>query len=124
MDRHVRAQYNAETDLRAVSLDLARARHLYALDAPELVFSFYLERPVTVLPSYRDFEQRLQRGGEGGYLIIAERAVPTALPEPLRLVSTALVNGRRMSILGDPAPLRNSSRETTPLRPQQHARGE
>jgi 4-amino-4-deoxy-L-arabinose transferase-like glycosyltransferase len=115
MDRHVRAQYNAETDLRAVSLDLARARHLYALDAPELVFSFYLERPVTVLPSYRDFEQRIQRGGEGGYLIIAEHAVPTALPEPLRLVSTALVNGRRMSVLGDPARRRNSSRETTPL---------
>jgi len=115
MDSRVRAQYNAATDLRAVSLDLARAKHLYAFDAPELVFSFYLGRPVTILRSYRDFEQRIRRGGEGEYLIIAERAVPTVLPEPLRLVSTALVNGRRMSILGDPAPLRTSSRETTPL---------
>ncbi len=115
MDSRVRAQYNAATDLRAVSLDLARAKHLYAFDAPELVFSFYLGRPVTILRSYRDFEQRIRRGGEGEYLIIAERAVPTVLPEPLRLVSTAVVNGRRMSILGDPAPLRSSSRETTPL---------
>jgi len=115
MDSRVRAQYNAATDLRAVSLDLARAKHLYAFDAPELVFSFYLGRPVTILRSYRDFEQRVRRGGQGEYLIIAERAVPPVLPKSLRLVSTALVNGRRMSILGDPASRRNASGETTPL---------
>src|SRR5262249_57086448 len=115
MDSHVRAQYNAATDLRAVSLDLARAKHLYAVDAPELVFSFYLERPVTILRSYREFERRIRRGGEGEYLIIGERGGPTGVPEPLRLVSTAGVDGRRMVILGQPAPLRQSFTATTPL---------
>src|SRR5262249_16624850 len=98
MHSHVPAQYNAATDLRAVSLARARARHLYAIDPPEVVFSLYPEPPVTILRRYRDFERRIRRGAESACLIIAEPAVPTVLPEPLRLVSTALVNGRRMAI--------------------------
>ena len=31
------------------------ATRVYAVDAPELVFSFYLERPVTILSAYQAF---------------------------------------------------------------------
>jgi len=36
----------------------AGADGLYAVDVPELVLTFYLDRPVTLFPSYGDLERR------------------------------------------------------------------
>lgn len=100
VDSYARTRHNAATDLRAASHALAHATRLYAVDAPELVFAFYLERPVTILPHYRDFASRLQ-SGHGEYLVIAERTVPASVPASLERVATAAVGGRRYVILGD-----------------------
>jgi len=64
------------------------ATRVYAVDAPELVFSFYLERPVTIPSAYQAFAARPQPG-HADYLTVAERATPTALCEPVRRVATA-----------------------------------
>jgi len=104
IDSAARARSNAATDLRDSGRHLVTATRVYAVDAPELVFSFYLERPVTILSAYQAFATRPQPGN-ADYLIIAERAIPTALCEPVRRVATATVHRRRFAVLdGGPPP--------------------
>jgi len=98
IDSYARARHNARTDLDAASRELSRATRMYAVDVPELVFAFYLERPVTILPAYHDFEVRA-RHGDADLLIIAERAMPASLGDDLHQVATAVVDRRRLSIL-------------------------
>jgi 4-amino-4-deoxy-L-arabinose transferase-like glycosyltransferase len=98
VDSYARARHNARTDLDAASRELSRATRVYAVDAPELVFAFYLERPVTILPAYHDFEAR-SRPGHEELLIIAERAMPASLGDDVHRVATAVVDRRRLSIL-------------------------
>ncbi len=91
------ARHNAATDLRAIAGELQKTpAPLYAVDAPELVFAFHLERPVLLLSSYQAFVQRGQEG-EDGYLIIADRAVPASRTK-VRLVASGLVQRRQFSV--------------------------
>jgi hypothetical protein len=99
VDAHARARHNAATNLVPAVRELSQARRVYAVDAPELVFSFYLERPVTVLSSYRDFEAGVRKG-QDGRLIIAERATGPTLTDALHRLPAAVVGGRRFVILG------------------------
>jgi len=93
-------RYNAATDLRAiVGLAQARTKPLYAVEVPELVFTFYLEQPVTGLPDSRQFEA-LVDGGRDGYLVIADRVLPASEAPRLQRLGRGLVNGRAFSILG------------------------
>jgi hypothetical protein len=105
IDSAARVRFNAATDLRDAGRYLATATRVYAVDAPELVFSFYLERPVTILSTYQAFAARPQPG-HADHLIIAERATPTPLCAPVRRVATATVHRRRFAILdgGHPQP--------------------
>ena len=98
VDAYARARHNAATNLVPAVRELSQARRVYAVDAPELVFSFYLQRPVTVLASYRDFEAGVQHG-QDGRLIIAERAVGPTLMRALPRLPAAIVGGRRFVIL-------------------------
>ena len=98
VDAYARARHNAATNLVPAVRELSQARRVYAVDAPELVFSFYLQRPVTVLASYRDFEAGVQHG-QDGRLIIAERAVGPTLMRALPRLPAAVVGGRRFVIL-------------------------
>jgi 4-amino-4-deoxy-L-arabinose transferase-like glycosyltransferase len=89
---------NTVTGLPAIVRELQGSEApVYAVDAPELVFTFYLERPVRLLASPRDVSRA--EDGRGGYLIIADRVMP-ALPAtlPLRLVATGVVNQRPVSV--------------------------
>lgn len=98
IDSYARTRHNARTDLDAASRELSHATRIYAVDAPQLVFAFYLERPVTILPAYHDFEARTRHGHEE-HLIIAERAIPASLGDDVHRVATAVVDRRRLSIL-------------------------
>jgi 4-amino-4-deoxy-L-arabinose transferase-like glycosyltransferase len=98
INSYAQARHNARTDFAAASRALSRTTRVYAVEAPELVFAFYLKRPVTVLPTYRDFEARTQAGHDG-CLIIAEHAIPTSLGEHVHRVATAVVDRRRLTIL-------------------------
>ena len=102
IDGYTLARHNRATDLVPAVRELSHASHVYAVDAPELVFAYYLQRPVTVLPSYRDFEAQARRG-QDGYLIIAERAVGPALSGALPQLPAAVVGGRRFVILSGDA---------------------
>lgn len=94
------ARHNAATDLRAIAGELQKtSAPVYAVDVPELVFSFHLERPVIRLPDYHRFESYLAEGRDG-YLIIADRALrPSTIGPPVRQVGGGLVNGRHFSVL-------------------------
>ena len=98
IDSYARVRHDARTDLAEASRELSRATRVYAVDAPELVFAFYLERPVTILPTYHDFEARA-RQGYAEHLIIAERAMPASLGDNVHWVATAVVDRRRLAIL-------------------------
>ncbi len=115
-DAYARARHNAATNLVPAVRELSQARRVYAVDAPELVFSFYLERPVTVLASYRDFEAGARKG-QDGRLIIAERAAGPALTGVLPRLPAAVVGGRRFVILSRDAPPTFAADDGTALRP-------
>ena len=52
------ARHNRATDWQAFAPEAGRIPgSLFALDAPELVFQFYLRRPVLVTPDYQTFAQ-------------------------------------------------------------------
>ena len=90
-------RHNAASSLRTISAEIeAQPAAIYAVDAPELVFSFYLGRPVTPLPTYTEFERRT-RSDADAYLLIAPRALPGA-PSGLRTLGTDVVNGRVISV--------------------------
>lgn len=91
-------RHNAASSLRTVSAEIeAQPAAIYAVDAPELVFMFYLGRPVTPLPTYAEFERRTRSDGDDAYLLIAPRALPGA-PTGLRMLGTDVVNGRVISV--------------------------
>jgi len=98
--RHEVARHNAGTSLVAMADAIARApATLYAIDAPELVFEFHLERPVTILPSYADFGRRT-REREPAYVIVPARALATPSDDrPRHLVAVDRVNYREFALL-------------------------
>ena len=104
VDSYAGARQNAATDLREASRRLTHAARIYAVDAPELVFSFYLGRPVTILRTCRDFDTRVQSSPDE-YVIVPERAIADSPCFSLRQVATATVHGRRFAILESGPPL-------------------
>ncbi len=96
------ARHNAATDLSGIAVALRRAPGpLYAVEAPELVFAFYLDMPVALLPGGRQLEQHLGQT-RAGYLVVADRMLPGreggAPSRPV--VASGLVGGRRFSVVG------------------------
>jgi len=91
-------RHNARTSM-AGGLDILREAGdpLYAVDAPELVFAFYLDRPVVALNSYAQFRQ-LPRIGYA-HLLISPRSLPPIDGQEERQVGSARVNGREVVIL-------------------------
>jgi hypothetical protein len=91
------ARQNRATDWRAFAPEAGRiAGSLFALDAPELVFQFYLARPVLVTPDYGTFAQT----AEARYLLAPERSV-SRLPasDHLRALAAGPIAGRRFVLL-------------------------
>jgi 4-amino-4-deoxy-L-arabinose transferase-like glycosyltransferase len=92
------AWHNAGSSLRVSTSQMQQApAALYAVDVPELVFTFYLDRPVTLLPSYTDFERAVPAGRDA-YLLIAPGAVPPA-STAVREIGTDRLNRRPISII-------------------------
>ena len=94
-------RHNAESSLRVSTSQMQQApAALYAVDVPELVFTFYLDRPVTLFPSYGDLERRVP-AGRAAYLLIAPRALPTG-STAAREVGTDRLAGRPIAIVALP----------------------
>ena len=87
------ARHNRATDLRAISEEAGRIPGpLFALEAPELVFEFYLGLPVLVTPDYQTFAQR----PEARYLLAPDRhgsLFPASAQ--LRAIADGLIARRR-----------------------------
>ena len=91
------ARHNRATDWQAFAEEAGRIPGpLFALDAPELVFQFYLARPVLVAPDYQTFA----RTPEARYLLAPERSV-SRLPasDHLRALAAGPIAGRRFVLL-------------------------
>ena len=90
-------RHNRATDWQAFAPEARRIPgSLFALDAPELVFQFYLRRPVLVTPDYQTFA----RTPEARYLLAPERSV-SRLPasDHLRALAAGPIAGRRFVLL-------------------------
>jgi 4-amino-4-deoxy-L-arabinose transferase-like glycosyltransferase len=91
------ARHNRATNWQAFAEEAERiSGPLFALDAPELVFQFYLARPVLVTPDYQTFAQT----AEARYLLAPERSVsrlPTS--DHLRALAAGPIAGRRFVLL-------------------------
>jgi 4-amino-4-deoxy-L-arabinose transferase-like glycosyltransferase len=88
---------NAGTDLRELqAITRASDAPIYAIDVPELVLSFYVERPVAVVSK----SDLLDRGAGHGIVAIADR-MPAQWSDPPRLATLGhgRVNGRRFSVM-------------------------
>jgi 4-amino-4-deoxy-L-arabinose transferase-like glycosyltransferase len=93
----VTARQNRATDWRAFAEEAGGiSGPLFALDAPELVFQFYLARPVLVAPDYETFAQT----PEARYLLAPERSA-SRLPasDHLRALAAGPIAGRRFVLL-------------------------
>jgi 4-amino-4-deoxy-L-arabinose transferase-like glycosyltransferase len=91
------ARHNRATDWQAFAEKAGRiSGPLFALDAPELVFQFYLARPVLATPDYQTFAQT----AEARYLLAPERSV-SRLPasDHLRALAAGPIAGRRFVLL-------------------------
>jgi 4-amino-4-deoxy-L-arabinose transferase-like glycosyltransferase len=91
------ARHDRATDWRAFAQEAGGIPGaLFALDAPELVFEFYLGRPILVTPDYRTFAQR----PEARYLLAPDRSVSRfpALGH-LRALAAGPIAGRRFVLL-------------------------
>jgi len=108
-------RHNAATDLRAIRAAVTQpARALYALDGHELVFSFYLDRPVIALADMTKFA-RLGGGAHDAYVIIPERALAaTPAIADFRVLAGGLVNGRRVFLIGPAGDSRRPSAAPAP----------
>lgn len=90
-------RHNAQSNLQVSMTHMEQApATLYAVDVPELVFTFYLDRPVTLLPSYGDFERRVP-SGRAAYLLITPRALPTG--STAAQIGTDRLAGRSIAIV-------------------------
>lgn len=86
---------NRLTDLRAVVDEMSAAvEPVFAVDSPDLVFGYYLNRPVIPLVYYHQFERTPGRA----YLITSEQ-VASAAPPSVARVAVARVNGRPFVLL-------------------------
>ena len=91
---YLTARDNRSTDLRAIAEGLERApAPVFALDAPELVFVFYLERPIEPISTMAEL-----RGVEPPFYVIA-RSMPTA--QFCHAVAEGVVKGRRFLLWRD-----------------------
>lgn len=91
------ARHNRATDWQAFAEEAGRIPGpLFALDAPELVFQFYLTRPILVTPDYQTFA----RTPEARYLLAPEKSV-SRLPasDHLRALAVGPIAGRRFVLL-------------------------
>ncbi len=92
------ARHNTDSSLSVSTSQLQQApAALYAVDVPELVFTFYLDRPVTLLPTYTDFQRQVPAGRDA-YLLIAPRALPTTSTD-VREIGVDRLNRHPISIL-------------------------
>ncbi len=91
------ARQDRATDWRAFAQEAGRIPGaLFALDAPELVFEFYLGRPVLVTPDYQTFAQR----PEARYLLAPDLSVSRLPPsDHLRALASGPIAGRRFVLL-------------------------
>lgn len=91
------ARQSRTTDWRAIAAEVARyPGPIFTLEAPELVFEFYLRRPVLVTPDYKTFEQL----PAARYLLTPARNVPHfPVPVQMRELANGLVAGRRFVLL-------------------------
>lgn len=99
------ARHNALTDLGALRASTVMAgAPIYAVDVPELVLAFYLDRPVVTLSPDEEFQSH-GRTAPISYLVVADRALPQ-FPDhrPIVKIATGSVNGRRFSVLLSGAP--------------------
>lgn len=90
-------RHNRATDWQAFAEEAGKiSGPLFALDAPELVFQFYLARPVLVAPDYEAFAQT----AKARYLLAPERSV-SRLPvsDHLRALAVGPIAGRRFVLL-------------------------
>jgi dolichol-phosphate mannosyltransferase len=86
---------NRLTDLRAVVHEVnASVEPIFAVDSPDLVFGYYLDRPVIPLTYFYQFE----RTPGHAYLITSERVASSA-PAAVARVAVARVNGRPFVLL-------------------------
>ena len=77
---------------------------IYAVDVPELVLAFYLDRPVVTLSPDEEFQSH-GRTAPIRYLVVADRALPQwSDHRPIVKIATGSVNGRRFSVLLSGAP--------------------
>jgi 4-amino-4-deoxy-L-arabinose transferase-like glycosyltransferase len=98
LEVYVLARRNAASSLRiSMSQIQSSSAPLYAVDTPELVFAFYLDRPVILLSSYADFERQVQAGHDA-YLLIAPRDLPAGAPA-VPTIGTDRLNGHAIAIL-------------------------
>jgi 4-amino-4-deoxy-L-arabinose transferase-like glycosyltransferase len=91
------ARQNRATDWRAIAEEAGRIPGpLFALEAPELVFEFYLGLPILVIPDYQTFAQR----PEARYLLAPDRNV-SRFPASARMraIASGLIAGRRFVLL-------------------------
>jgi len=91
------ARHNRATDWQAFAQEAGRMPGaLFALDAPELVFQFYLGRPVLVTTDYQTFAQT----PEARYLLAPDRSVSCLPPsDHLRALASGPIAGRRFVLL-------------------------
>ena len=91
------ARQSRATDWRAFAPEAGRIPGpLFALDAPELVFQFYLARPVLVTPDYQTFAQT-----PGARYLLAPERSESRLPasDHLRALAVGPIAGRRFVLL-------------------------
>jgi 4-amino-4-deoxy-L-arabinose transferase-like glycosyltransferase len=95
------AHVNATTDLRALRAVLTRApAPLFSFDLQDLALSFNLDRSVVNDKNYQRFEDRVRRG-EGGYLIISDRALRGQPGNPcLHRIAQGSVTRQPFTVLG------------------------
>ncbi len=93
-----RARYNAGTDLRAIVEHARGAAYTFcAVEVPELVLGFYLEREVLPLPDYQRCASIA--AGRTAVLFIADRALPRAALVRDQPLARGTINRRAFSML-------------------------
>jgi 4-amino-4-deoxy-L-arabinose transferase-like glycosyltransferase len=93
----ITARQSRMTDWQAIGQEVEkRPEPLFALDAPDIVFGFYLNRPVLGTPDYQTFA----RAPAPRYLLAPARAVARLSGEgQVREVAEGLVGGRHFVLL-------------------------